>query len=316
MSLLTDILSDLQERRLVLPAIVLIVLAIAVPAVGSLTASPGSVTPPQPQPIDTTTPPGVPPPDAALAAINSRFESLQARYRGRELSPLRLPWSQFAALATGASGVTGATGAKGASGATGPTTSTPVKPTVKKPTVTKVPASGLKKNQSFRMTLAMTNTKGGIDTTDSVERLSVLTNSGCCAVSVLPSSQQPLLVYLGILSGGHSAVFLVQPGTVVSGPGVCVAGTTACEIVELQVDQVEDLSVTTSDTTALVAEFSVAAIKAINHSSVAAAKNARAQESPAGRALVKSSTSTVLPLFEYVHSAGVVVDLRNISVGG
>ncbi len=135
-------------------------------------------------------------------------------------------------------------------------------------------------------------------------------------LSVLPSEQQPLLVFLGVLKGGRDALFVVQPGTVVKGPGTCIPGPTDCEILSLAQEQIESVSVSTGTGTSNVALFAVNAITVDGHPSVGAANRARREVSPTGHSLVAASTLSALPLFEYQPAVGAVVDLRSLSVGG
>jgi hypothetical protein len=165
--------------------------------------------------------------------------------------------------------------------------------------------AGLTSTQSYSVALSLTTFAGDLNTVDSLERL-----------SVLPSEQQPLLVYLGVLKGGRHALFLVQPGTVVSGPGSCTPGPSDCEILSLAQGQIENLAVSTASGTSNVALFSVTAIKVDQHASVASANHARREASAAGHALLKASTLPALPLFEYQPNVGAVVDLRNLEAGG
>jgi hypothetical protein len=197
------------------------------------------------------------------------------------------------------SGSTGGTG-KGSSGGGGGS----VAPVPAKPAPQPIHA-GLTSTQSYGVALSLTSTAGGLDTIDPLERL-----------SLVPSAQQPLLVYLGVLKGGRDALFVVQPGTIVSGPGTCTPGPTDCEILSLAQEQIESLAVSTGNATSNVALFAVTAIKVDEHASVAAANRVRREASAAGQTLLKASTLTALPLFEYQPDVGAVVDLRNLDAGG
>jgi hypothetical protein len=153
--------------------------------------------------------------------------------------------------------------------------------------------------------LAITNSAGGLDTSDPLERL-----------SILPSNQEPLLVELGVLKGGHRVLFAVEPQTRLSGPGKCTPGPVDCEILSLAAGQIEQLSMSSPTGTVDLAKFAVTDIKADGHPSAAAADQARRAESAAGRRLLSQSNLNALSLFAYRPSAGAVVDLRNLSVGG
>jgi hypothetical protein len=177
-----------------------------------------------------------------------------------------------------------------------PTTKLPAK-VAPKPTHT-----GLTSTQSYEIALSLTSQGGNLDAIESLERL-----------SVLPSEQQPLLVYLGVLQGGHDALFAVPHGTVVSGPGGCTPGPTDCEVLSLASNQIESLATSTGVNVAL---FTITAIRIQGHPTVAAANHARTEVSTFGDTLLKSVTLPALALFEYEPAQGAVVDLRNLAVGG
>jgi hypothetical protein len=155
------------------------------------------------------------------------------------------------------------------------------------------------------VTLAITNPAGGLDTIDPLERL-----------SSLPSEQQPLMTELGVLQGGQRVLFAVQPGTVVNGPGDCTPGPIDCEVLSLGQDQTESLSMQSSSGVTSVALFAVTDIKVDDYPTAAGAAAARRNESAAGRKLLNQSSLSALSLFRYEPSLGVVVDLRNLTVGG
>jgi hypothetical protein len=147
----------------------------------------------------------------------------------------------------------------------------------------------------------MTNNAGGVDSTDPLERL-----------SPLPSSWQPLLVELGVLKGGDRVLFVVQPGTIVTGPGTCTPGPIDCQVLSLAPDETEQLATLGTS----VALFSVTGIKIEHYPTAVAADKARRAASPAGRSIVASSTLTAVSLFQYRPTIGAVVDLRTLSVQG
>ncbi len=135
-------------------------------------------------------------------------------------------------------------------------------------------------------------------------------------LSLLPSEQRPLLIELGVLKGGHRVLFVVQPGTVVTGPGTCTPGPIDCQILSLAENQTEQLSVQSTTGINAVALFSVTGITVDKHSSASAALIARRTVSAAGQRLLSASTRSALSLFQYDPSVGAVVDLRNLTVGG
>jgi hypothetical protein len=309
MSVISGIVNELRENRRL--AIVAAVLATALVAVPVLLSKGAKSTPVAQAPA--TNQPAAP---SGVPVVSSGSAPASGKLGGSSRDP-------FTQLAHGAAaGVTSALGGPVTSGTTGtssgssggPTSSngTPVSgpstgispTTIPTGTPTRAPA-GLAPTQSYEVKLAITNSAGGLNTIDPLERL-----------SVLPRSQQPLLVELGVLKGGNRVLFAVAPGAVVSGPGTCIPGPIDCEVLSLAQDKVEQLSAQTASGDQAVALFAVTGIAAAGHSSVAAANQARQAASGAGRRLLADSSSSALSLFRYEPSLGVVVDLRNLVIGG
>lgn len=325
--MLESIKSDLLSRRM-LPLLAAVAVALVGGTAYALSASsPGGASP---SPV-----PSVSPPPAAstlsigVASVNAHaaLAETPGGKRFQSQGSTRNPFASLAPVPAAKSGTTGPSGSStgsnssgssstgssstgsspggaGVSGgsSTGAGTGVPPTPVLPKPKPIHV---GLSPTQSYSVALSLTTAAGGLDTVDSLERL-----------SVLPSGQQPLLVYLGVLKGGRDTLFVVQPGTVVSGPGVCLPGPTDCEILSLAQEQIESLAVSTGSGTSNVALFAVNAITVEGHASVASANRARRKASAAGSALLGASTLPALPLFEYQPHAGAVVDLRSLTVGG
>ena len=161
----------------------------------------------------------------------------------------------------------------------------------------------LKPDQSYKVTLAITNSAGGINTIDPLERL-----------SPLPSQSDPMLVELGVLQGGSRVLFAVEPGAVLAGPGTCVPGPIDCEILSLAQGQTEKVSVRFKDSVTPVAMFAVTGIAVASHPSAAATQRARRAQSAAGRRVLSHSQLGAVSLFRYEPSVGAVVDLRNLTL--
>ena len=314
--LLRRMVSELREKRLWPAAVALLVAIVAVP----MALSKSSAATPVAQAPRSTPPPST---GTSLPALNVQSTPAQSRLTGSARDPFSQQrtgtssnTSQTAATAaTSASSAvaTAATAAAAgiANGGTGSstsatTTTSTTTPTTITPNAKPTPTTtALSATQSYHVTLAITNSSGGLDTVDPLERL-----------SVLPSEQQPMLVELGVLKGGHRVLFVVQRGTVVNGPGICTPGPIDCEILSLGQDQTEALAVQSSTGVVPGPLFAVTAIKTDEQSSAAAADKVRRMESAAGRALLNESTLSALSLFHYDPSLGAVVDLRNLTIGG
>jgi hypothetical protein len=119
-----------------------------------------------------------------------------------------------------------------------------------------------------------------------------------------------------VLKGGHRVIFVVQPGTVVDGPGTCSPGPIDCQILSLAPNQTEGVATTESNGAVSGTMLAVTGIDAQKHKSPAAADQARLDESAAGRRLLNASTANALSLFQYKPSLGAVIDRSNVTVGG
>ena len=331
MSILTNMIKELRERKLWPIAILLIVALVAVPLLLSKKAPTNLVTPQPSTSLPYST-------GSALPAITVETAQGASRLPGRGRDPFTpqhiattATTSTTASTTPAASGSTSTTGSTGATGSTGTSTvsagtgsgsstvsstpsspATPTTPTTpstpSSPGTTSKPApgpSGLRAKQSYQVSLAITTSGGGVYTIDPLERL-----------GVLPGPHQPLLVELGVLQYTKRVLFAVQPGAAVSGPGTCTPGPIDCEVLSLAPGQTEGVSKQTSKGTTPVALFSVNSISAAEHPSVAAANAARRKASGAGRKLLTNTSLTALSLFQYDPSVGAVVDLRNLTVGG
>lgn len=311
MSFLLPIWQDLKARKLVPVVVGLLVAIVAVPVVLS---SGSSSTPP---------PAAAGPPPAATAAGLPAVNETQGPSASAPTGHSRDPFAPSSSAGAASNSTTAATpatpvptsstttggGGQGSSTTggglptTGSSTGIPT-PTVPSTIPTPKPrptTPALSADQSYAVSLAITTSRGGLNTIAPLERL-----------SPLPSASQPLLVELGVLRGGSRVLFAVQPGTTVSGKGTCVPGPIDCEILSLAQAQTEKLSVHSLRGTVAMALFAVTAIKAVRHPSRAAALKARNQESRAGRRVLDRSSLKALSLFHYSPNTGAVVDLRNL----
>lgn len=203
---------------------------------------------------------------------------------------------------TSGSGSTG-TGSSGSTGSTGSGSGTPSLP---QPTVPKKPVSnGLQPNQAYHVAVSITNPSGGLDAIDPLVR-----------DSVLPTPAHPLLVDLGVLQGARKVLFAVEPGAVLTGPGICTPGPVDCEVLSLVPGQTEGISMATATGSTPVAMFQVTGITVDQYSSAAAAKQARLATVAAGRRLLADASSSVLPLFPFDPALDAIVDQRDLIVGG
>jgi hypothetical protein len=310
-NVLNDLLADLRSRRLWPAMLVLVVALVAVPV---LLAK--STTPPPP----VAKAPSPAPSGPVLPQVSAQAVSGHSNLGGRPRDPFAgggggQVSTASTASSTASSASSGTASSKASSKSSGGSTpSTPPSGTTGTPTSTPTPivapatrpvVVALGPTETYRVSLAISYPSGQLNTIDPLSRL-----------AVLPNNSQPLLVELGVLKGGKNVLFAVEPGAVLNGPGQCTPGPIDCQIMSLGVGQNETLSSRSSSGTSEVALFAVTSITAHNLGSAAAAFRARRHASRAGRVVLDNSKLSVLSLFRYEPRLGVVVDLRNLSIGG
>jgi hypothetical protein len=105
----------------------------------------------------------------------------------------------------------------------------------------------------------------------------------------LPSAENPVLIYLGVLRDGKTAVFLVDHGVTAVGDGDCKPGPDECETLRLRAGETEFLDVTDA-TGASTGQYQLDLVT-IHHSSTESATRAQ-NSSKAGRRLLKARVSS------------------------
>lgn len=227
MTFLKSIWADLVEKRLWPFALALLLALVAVPiALGGGGGGDAA-------PLGATGPTGAA--AGQLAQVSLDADTPERRDR---LGKVRDPFKQRAVPATGTSGATGAvgttgsagaapapaTGTSGGGGSTAPTPTTPQdttpapKPAAPKPTYT--------------TTVRLARVTAKDRPARKVEQL-----------TPLPSTDNPFLVYLGVLSNGRTAVFLLSSDVTSEGDGACKPRRSSCETLEVDKGEVEVLSV-------------------------------------------------------------------------
>lgn len=309
-----NLIADLREKRLWPIAAALVVALVAVPVLlssGGSSSVPVAAAPPVPAPSG-----AVP----ALPAVSVTATPSHARLTGKQRDPFKQQVKSKSTTAKTATSKTSST-SKSSSGSTsttkksaasttsgavgGSTTTVTSTPTTSTPTTPTPAPTGLTASQAYHVAISMTVATGDVQAVDPVERL-----------SLLPSNQEPRLIELGVQNGGHRVLFVVQPGTIVRGPGRCTPGPIDCEIISLAPNQIEWVGTSGPSGIATVALMAVTAINAADYSSPAAADKARTATSKNGRRALSDSTSRALSLFQFKPGLGALVDLSNVTVGG
>ncbi|HWF49684.1 MAG TPA: hypothetical protein VG294_03475 [Solirubrobacteraceae bacterium] len=307
------LIADLREKRLWPVAAALVVALVAVPI---LLSSGGSSSVPVAAAPPVAAPSGAVP---ALPAVSVTATPSHGRLTGKRRDPFTQQvksksttaqtatskTSSKAKSSAGSSSTTKKSTASTTSGAVGGSTTTVTSTPTSTTTPAQPPPTGLTASQAYHVAISMTVATGDVHAVDPLQRL-----------SLLPSDQEPRLIELGVQNGGHRVLFVVQPGTIVRGPGRCTPGPIDCEIVSLAPNQVEWVGTSGPSGIAGVALMAVTAINAADYSSPAAADKARSATSAAGRRALSASTLRALSLFQFKPGLDALVDLSNVTVGG
>jgi hypothetical protein len=321
MSYLNALLSDLRDKKLWPLAVALLAGLVAVPVLlsKSPSAAPARPVPSTALPVASNTGAAVvvnaSPSQATLSgksrdpftqqvnASSSSSSSCAARFLDKAVCAAMRASASASTRGAGTSGPSTSTTGSATTGS-GTTVSPvlPVLPANPAPVHHGPAPSVFTSLDAYHVSLAITNAAGGVNAIDPLLR-----------DSALPSNSQPLLVEVGVLQGGKRAIFYVQPGSVVGGPGTCIPGPVDCEILSLAVGQTESVKAAGSNSSTL---FQVTDIYVDRYATAAQASRARAHVDVAGRNLLASSTSSTLALFQYDPALDAVVDLRNLTVGG
>jgi hypothetical protein len=281
MSPVQNIWRQLVQRRLWPVAIVLVAGLAAVPVM--LAQEPASA-PPPPAPVPVAAADDELATQPIVAATSDTPSVKRRRVLGNAKNPFATP-KKPATTSTGTvtdrAGTTTRTGgddAKGADGSTGGGTapsapvapSTPVAPTT--PVTPTEPKPAPKRYAMQELTVRF-------GTADGVARQSLK------RLQPLPSAEEPVLIYMGVLKDGKTAVFLVDHGVVPVGDGECRPTPEQCETIRLREGETEFLDVT-DETGNVVEQYQLDLIKIHKGSKATPARTAAA--SKAGARLVKS----------------------------
>jgi hypothetical protein len=176
------------------------------------------------------------------------------------------------------------------SGSSGGDTSAPSTPSTPSPTPTvpstpttpATPAPAKKKYEKHELTVRF-----GAD--DDIKRLSVK------KLEPLPSAEEPVLIYTGVLKDGKTAEFLLDTGVSAIGDGECHPSPEQCETIRLREGETEFLDLK-DETGAVVGEYQLDLIE-IHGAKASKAKAARlatgAKASKASRSELRSVAGRV-----------------------
>ena len=278
MKVVNDIWRQLAGRRLLPVAAILVAALVAVPIVLAKGAQPA----PEPtlQPVDATAAAATKTIVSVATPSTKRRRVLGAKtnpFAGEKLPKPKKPATSAAASSPSASGSGGSSepstpasprggGSAPASGGSAPPASGPTTPAPQP------------KTYAFQELTVRFGSAERAPERRSLERL-----------EPLPSADEPVLIYLGVLEDGKTAVFLIDDGVSAVGDGECHPAPEQCETIGLKAGETEFFDVT--DETGNVSEQYQLDLVKIHKAETTSATQARAS-SKAGRRLLKAHVAS------------------------
>jgi len=283
MSVLNDTWRFLAQRRLWPVAILLIAAAAAVPMLLSENPPPPAAAPVVAVKADK---------DAVLAEDPIVTAAADGDRSGRrhvlgsrkdpfkpQATPTPVPKPKAVKVAdTGASTTSG--GSSPTTGASpAPLTGTPVIPAPKK------------KYELYELTVRFGASDGQQPPRKDVKRL-----------QALPSNDDPVLIYLGVLDDKKTAVFMLDSGIVAQGDGTCRPSRTTCETIHIREGETEffdvpgEDGVVSEDGSGQQYELDVLKIRKTSTTDAKKAQKARTSVSPKGRMILRARVAGDGPL--------------------
>ena len=133
-------------------------------------------------------------------------------------------------------------------------------------------------------------------------------------LQALPSSEEPVLIYLGVLKDKKTAVFLVDSGIIAQGDGTCMPSRTSCETIHIKEGETEFFDVasedagdesTASEGSGAQYQLDVLKIRKKSTTSAKQAKKSLARVSKAGHKILKARIAGDGPIrYQYNGRSG------------
>ena len=118
-------------------------------------------------------------------------------------------------------------------------------------------------------------------------------------LQALPSNEEPVLIYLGVLDDKKTAVFLLDSGILAQGDGTCMPTRTTCETIHIREGETEFFDVASEDggeSGGAQYQLDVLAIRESSTTSAKKAKRSLARVSDSGRKIVRARVAGDGPL--------------------
>jgi hypothetical protein len=305
MSVLNDTWRFLVQRRLWPVAILLIAAAAAVPML--LASTPPAPAPAPPVAVKADK-------DSVLAEEPIVTAAADGDRSGRrhvlgspkdpfkpQATPTPTPTPQAATQVTTTTSTGASTGSTTTtSGGSAPTTGASPAPVSGAPVL---PSPKKKTYELYELTVRFGASDGSRPPRKDVKRL-----------QALPSNDEPVLIYLGVLDDKKTAVFMLDSGVVAQGDGTCRPSRTTCETIHVREGETEFFDVpsdtstgttTTGDTSGQQYELDVLKIRKTTTTDAKKARKAMARVSTKGRMILRARVAGDGPLrYRYDKKTG------------
>jgi hypothetical protein len=128
----------------------------------------------------------------------------------------------------------------------------------------------------------------------------------------LPSAEQALIVFRGVIAGGKSATFTLVGEAILRGNAACKPSASQCQAIDVKVGETEELEYVPLEGTPVNYELQVVKIEAVKAKAAKAAKAASATvgfagESKAGLKILREDGLLALPGLRYSTDGSVLV---------
>ena len=129
-------------------------------------------------------------------------------------------------------------------------------------------------------------------------------------LQALPSSDEPVLIYLGVLKDNKTAVFMLDSGIIAQGDGTCRPSRTSCETIHIKAGETEffDVAVENEDGSlgdTVQYQLDVVAIRKTETTSAKKASKSIARVSKSGQKIVRARVAGDGPLrYRYDKRSG------------
>jgi len=298
MSVLNDTWRFLVERRLWPVAILLVAAAAAVPMLlseepASPPATPALAVKSDKQAVLATDPIVAPAADGDRAGRRRVLGSRKDPFK-----PQATPTPTPKPTTSEPAGGTGQTG-KAGEGETPSVGGSPAAPLTATPVLPGTTPKQKKTYELYELTVRFGASEGDSRARRDVKRL-----------HALPSAEEPVLIYLGVLDDQKTAVFMLDSGVVAQGDGECKPSRTTCETIHLREGETEFFDVTPAegDTDATGGgqyQLDVIKIRKKTTTNAKQAKAARARVSKQGKQILRARIAGDGPLrYRYSRKSG------------